>query len=196
MDDHATDTAIQLPPPLIVRSSNDVDLAVYDLGGDGPDLVMVHATGFCAGVWTPVIGRLEGNRQAALDVRGHGRSTVPSVGMDWNGTAEDVLATIDALGLEKPFGIGHSMGGASLVLAEQARPGTFRGMWLYEPIIFPPELNSQASDNPLVAGALRRRAAFESPSSALSNFSSKPPFSLLDPDALAAYVKYGFEEHD
>ncbi|MGB3411569.1 MAG: alpha/beta hydrolase [Microthrixaceae bacterium] len=195
MDDASSSNHPQLPAPQMIQSTNDVELALYDLGGDAEDVLMVHATGFCAGVWLPVAERLGGLHLSALDVRGHGRSTVPQTGMDWNGTAQDVLATVDALGLEEPFGVGHSMGGASLVLAEQARPGTFRGLWLFEPIIFPPELNT-GSDNPLATGARRRRAAFTSASEAFKNFSSKPPFSALDPAALAAYIEYGFEPHD
>ena len=126
----------------------------------------------------------------------YGRSAVPDAGMHWSGTAADVLATIDELGLDRPFGIGHSMGGASLVLAEQARPGTFRGLWIFEPIIFPPSLAGAGGDNPLVAGARRRRADFDSAAAAYDNFASKPPFSVLDPQALAAYVEYGFEPLD
>ncbi|MGB6059167.1 MAG: alpha/beta hydrolase, partial [Microthrixaceae bacterium] len=196
MDDATSSNHLQLPAPQMIGSTNDVELALYDLGGDADDVLMVHATGFCAGVWLPVAERLDGLRLSAVDVRGHGRSTVPQTGMDWNGTAEDVLATVDALGLEKPFGVGHSMGGASLVLAEQARPGTFRGLWLFEPIIFPPDLEMGSGENPLATGARRRRAAFVSASEAFKNFSSKPPFSALDPEALAAYIKYGFEVHD
>lgn len=183
-----------LPPPRQVDSSGGVHLATYDLGGEGPDLLMVHATGFCAGVWSPIAERLTDTRLAALDVRGHGRSSVPEGGMAWEGTADDVLATVDALGLSDVFGVGHSMGGASLVLAEQARPGTFRGLWLFEPIIFPDELRMPTDEeNPLSAGARRRRAVFDSPGAAVQNFASKPPFDALDPAALAAYVEYGFD---
>ena len=54
-------------------------IATYDLGGDGPDLLLVHATGFCAGVWGPVAALLDDFRVTALDVRGHGRSAAPDV---------------------------------------------------------------------------------------------------------------------
>lgn len=184
---------LELPSPIAVTSADGTALATYDLGGPGEDLLFVHATGFCAGVWTPVAERLGGHRRAALDVRGHGRSATPAAGMAWGGTGEDVLATVDALGLDRPFGVGHSMGGASLVLAEQARPGTFRGLWLFEPIIFPPAGRSDGvGPNPLAEGARRRRSRFDDARAAYDNFASKPPLRDLTPEALSAYVRYGF----
>jgi pimeloyl-ACP methyl ester carboxylesterase len=185
-----------LPDPLRAPSSDGVRVAVYDLGGAGPDLLLVHATGFCAGVWTPLAPALtRSNRVVAIDVRGHGRTPAPEAGMDWHGTAADVLAAVDALSLERPFGVGHSMGGASLLLAEQARPGTFRGMWLFEPIVFPTDLEgARSGSNPLAEGARRRRARFDSAEAAFDNFAAKPPLSALHPAALAAYVRDGFEE--
>jgi len=186
-----------LPEPRFVPSTGDVRVATYDLGGTGGDVLMVHATGFCAGVWTATAHHLDGvGRLAALDVRGHGRSSTPAGGMDWHGTADDVLAAVDALGLERPFGVGHSMGGASLLLAEQARPGTFRGLWLFEPIVFPPLDLDGEPPNPLAEGARRRRTTFASADDAYANFASKPPLSELHPAALAAYVEHGFEELD
>jgi pimeloyl-ACP methyl ester carboxylesterase len=194
MHDRQPDSpALELPAPRELSSADGTRIATYDLGGEGDDLLFVHATGFCAGVWTPMMQRLEG-RHVALDVRGHGRSAVPEAGMAWQGTAADVLATVDAYGLRGAIGIGHSMGGASLVLAEQARPGTFRALWIFEPIIFPtggPQPTDD--DNPLVAGARRRRASFPSAQAAYDNFAAKPPFDALAPEALAAYVRDGFE---
>ena len=63
----------------------------------------------------------------ALDLRGHGRSGRPPDGdFAWSGFATDVLTAVDAPRARPPVAFGHSCGGASLLLAEERRPGTFR----------------------------------------------------------------------
>ncbi len=178
-----------------IPSSSGIELTVHDLGGDGPDVVMVHANGFHGLVWTVVAEHLRGFRCWSVDLRAHGDSVLPpGVELDWSGFGDDVFAAVDGLDLERPFGVGHSLGGAALVMAEQRRPGTFRGLWCYEPVIMPPELITEGPvpDNPLSAGARRRRARFASADAAVANFAAKPPFDALDPAALRAYVDHGF----
>jgi pimeloyl-ACP methyl ester carboxylesterase len=169
---------------------------MYDLGGDGPPLVLAHATGFHGHVWLPVVEHLRDRfRCIAFDERGHGDSrTPPGETFEWQHFADDVLAVVDALALEQPMGAGHSAGGAALIMAELARPGTFRSMWCYEPIIMPADPPPAPADNPLSIGARRRREVFPSREDALANFASKPPFDSIAPDALAAYVEYGFDD--
>jgi pimeloyl-ACP methyl ester carboxylesterase len=180
-----------------VRSTGGVELAVHDLGGQGPSLLLCHATGFHGRVWGPVAGHLAGRFHCwAPDLRGHGDATSPDDGsFDWHGFADDVLAVVDALGLEGAVA-GHSKGGAALLLAELARPGTFRALWCFEPIVFPfpPRPPMAAEEHPLAAGALRRREVFPSRQEAEANYRSKPPLAALAPDALHAYVEHGFED--
>jgi pimeloyl-ACP methyl ester carboxylesterase len=182
-----------------VRSTDGVEVTVHDLGGDGPPLLLCHATGFHGLVWAPLAERLADRfRLWALDFRGHGTSSSP-VGhaFAWEGFGDDVLAVVDALGLRRPAAVGHSKGGAALLLAEQARPGTFRALFTYEPIVFPPDARPPGGDdNPLAAGAERRRSTFPSREAAIEHLGSKPPLSSLHPDVLRAYVEHGFEPDD
>ncbi len=164
---------------------------------------MAHATGFCAEIWRPIAERLADSFDCwALDFRGHGRSGVPASGsFDWDGTADDVFSVIGearrSAGVSGPwFGVGHSMGGAALLLAEQRVPGTFRGQWAFEPVVFPPGTFAEGDSNPLAESAARRRAGFESRDAARANYSSKPPMNSFDPDALEAYLDGGLIEAD
>ena len=183
-------------PALVATTPDGVDLAVYDFGGTGPDLLLVHATGFCAGVLRPLARHLAGSfRCRAVDLRGHGRSGRPADGnYDWAGFATDVLTVVDVLGLEGARAVGHSCGGASLLLAEARRPGTFASLYAFEPVVMPErDLPFPLDQNPLSVGARRRRDTFPSTEDAFVNFSSKPPFGGLDPDVLRRYVEDGFE---
>lgn len=191
-----------------IRTSDGVDLAVYDFGpgdpapsADAPPLLLAHATGFHARTWLPVVDRLRSRFHCyAFDERAHGDSSSPPNGdFDWHRFADDALAVIDHFGLRRPFAVGHSCGGALLLLAEIARPGTFRTLYCYEPVILPTDDLPDAAvvgDNALAAGARRRREEFPSLDIALANFASKPPMAGFAPEALRAYVEYGFEPVD
>src|SRR5207245_2366963 len=131
------------------------------------------------------------------DLRGHGDSTAtPAQVSDWNRFGADVLAVIDTLDLAaagRPVvAFGHSMGGAALVLAELARPGTFAGLWLFEPILPPAATVGFEGPNPMSEAAERRREVFESMEAAIENFSTKPPLDVFTPAAMRAYVEHGF----
>jgi pimeloyl-ACP methyl ester carboxylesterase len=174
-----------------------VSLAVHDLGGDGPPALLVHATGFHGRVFGPLARGLRHRMHCvAPDLRGQGSSGVPAgLDFDWIGFGTDVLTAVDALGLEAPIGIGHSCGGAALLLAEQARPGTFSSLYCYEPIVFPTDdPPPREIYEPLAIRARQRREVFATRAEAYANYASKPPLASFDPEVLAAYVEFGFED--
>ena len=180
-----------------VPSSGGVTLALHEHGGEGRPTLLCHATGFHAAVWEPLSDSLgDGFARWAVDFRGHGAATGPAtLDLSWTAMASDVLAAVDAIGAPPGalLGVGHSMGGACLLLAEQARPGTFAGLWLFEPITPPTgAMGPDAGGNALAAGALRRRPSFPSSAEALANFAAKAPLRALRADALHAYVRHGF----
>ena len=196
-----------IPPSFVISPGTDgVELALYDLSSpdvrsDSPVIVLCHATGFCAQAWNPLAAGLRQHtdgplRIVALDFRAHGRSTAPADGnLSWVGVGRDVRTVLDHFEVAHAFGIGHSMGGAALMLAELDQPGTFSGIWAYEPIVIPPDLIENDDGNYLAKSARRRRPVFDSLDAARANFSSKPPMMTFDPEALAGYLDGGFEPH-
>lgn len=190
-----------MPPvaPVPVRhvaSTDGVTLALHDLGGEGPPVLLCHPTGFLAMTWAPLAAALADAAHCwALDFRGHGDSDAPASGdYDWARMADDVLAVADDLGLRGARGAGHSMGGAALVMAEQRRPGTFSRLWLYEPIIPPAVAEGRPRHNPMAEAARRRRPGFADRDQAYANFAAKPPLDVLDPTVLQAYVDFGLRD--
>lgn len=183
-------------PESTFASADRTHLAVHRLGGDGPPLVFAHAAGFHGRVWGPLADRLTtAFRCIAPDLRGHGDSGVADDDLDWRGFAADLLATVDRLGLERPFAVGHSSGATALLLAEQSRPGTFRALYCFEPVLVPadPPLGRDP-DSWLAERARRRRASFASRDKALAHYAARPPLCHLEPEVLRAYVEHGVED--
>jgi pimeloyl-ACP methyl ester carboxylesterase len=187
------------------QTSDGVAIATYDLGGDGPPLLLAHATGFHGRVWLPVARGLRARYHCwSFDARGHGDSApAPDGNYDWDGFGLDVHAVVEVLGLRRGDGkgerlraVGHSCGGAALLLAEEARPGIFEALYCYEPVvpIFEGPPSESPAENPLAAGARRRREVFASRTTAGANYAAKAPFTAFDRAALEAYVEWGFHD--
>ncbi len=181
---------------MLIASSNGARVALHDLGGDGPSVLLTHANGFCGRMWQPVADVLGSMARCwALDFRGHGDSRVsPDEDYRWDGMADDVLAAVDALDPAPRLAAGHSLGGASVLKAEQARPGTFDRAWLYEPVIIPAGTIPPGGVNVLAGIARKRQETFESRRAVHDRYSTRPPLSLLDPEVLGVYVDHGFRE--
>ena len=179
---------------LEIRSVDGVKLNLRPMGGSGPDLLVCHATGFHGLAYRPLAQSLKEHFTVwALDFRGHGSSgAAPGDDYAWSGMGADVAACAAAIGTERLYGFGHSMGGAALLLAERSRPGTFERLFLYEPIVLPRGFFDQPGNNPLSAGARNRREVFDSRAEALARYSSRSPLAVMRADALAAYVEGGF----
>jgi pimeloyl-ACP methyl ester carboxylesterase len=179
----------------MIQSSDGVTVAVHDLGGEGPTILFSHATGLLGRLYTPLARELKGYHGIAIDHRGHGDATAPTNGaFEWTRFRDDTLAVVETLGLRGIYGFGHSMGGAVLLMVEQARPGTFRALALYEPIVFPPDDIPRDGPAAIVMGARRRRREFPSRAAAYENFASKPPLDVLAPEVLRLYVDEGFAD--
>lgn len=186
-----------------VDSTHGARIAVHDLGGEGPPLLIAHATGFCGRAYTPLAALLARHHHVwALDVRGHGESTPPADGdFAWTGMADDVAVAAAAVAATDPgaplHAVGHSMGGAALLLAESRAPGTFATAYLYEPIVPPgPWPDDVVLENPLAEAARRRREVFPGRADALWRYASRPPLGALQAASLAAYIEHGFADLD
>lgn len=181
-----------------IPSTDGVEIALHDLGGSGPPLLLLHATGFHARAYRVVAEGLHRHFHVwAPDLRGHGDSRTPDIALPWRGMADDALAVLDHLGLDEPVrAVGHSMGGATIVNTELRRPGTIRAAWLFEPIIFPGDRALPQRENPIAEIARRRRADFGSFDEVVDRYRTRPLFAGVPEPVLRDYVELGFRETD
>ncbi|THD77562.1 MAG: alpha/beta hydrolase [Phenylobacterium sp.] len=178
-------------------------MAVLEFGpAERPvDVVFSHANGFNARTYRSLLAPLAGEmRILAIDLRGHGATTLPTVieGRDgWAEFRDDLLAFLAAAAAGPVVLAGHSMGGTSSLLAAAAEPERVRGLALFDPVIMAPEMLSQReaiAESPLVQGAMRRRATFASKQAALEAYLGRGAFRTWTPEQVADYVAAGFRE--
>ncbi|MDT7741780.1 MAG: 3-oxoadipate enol-lactonase [Actinomycetota bacterium] len=91
-----------------------VRLHVVDEGpSDAPVVVLLCSLGSTVDMWAPQRRELAGDhRVLAMDTRGHGGSPVPDGPYFVEDLADDVLETLDDLGVDQAAFVGVSLGGA------------------------------------------------------------------------------------
>lgn len=84
--------------------------------GTGRPVVFIHGWAVSSEIWQYQMAHLSARcRCIAYDKRGHGRSSDPGRGYDFDGLAEDLDAVLDRLGIRDGVLVGHSMGPAEIV---------------------------------------------------------------------------------
>ena len=108
----------------------------YDIGGDGPLVVLVPGMGDLRSAYrflAPAL-RQEGYRVACTDLRGHGDSDATFTFYGDVETADDIIALIEEL--EGPaVVVGNSMGAGAAAYAAAERPDLISGLVLVGPFV-------------------------------------------------------------
>lgn len=166
--------------------------------GEGPSLVLLHATGFLPWLWHPIARRLAGKYQIIGPyLCDHRVEDLRKGGVSWALLAEDMIGFLRALRLRDPFLVGHSMGGTVLTLVEALFGPLARKMILIEPIYLPAEVyqaDITVEEHPLAAKSIRRRNRWKDVGEAENYLRSKELFQNWDQEMLDLYIKYGMKE--
>jgi pimeloyl-ACP methyl ester carboxylesterase len=95
--------------------------------GTGRPVVFIHGWTLSSAIWAAQTDRLasDGLRIVAYDRRGHGRSSKPAGGYDYDTLTADLATLMERLDLRDAVLVGHSMG-AGEVVRYLARHGTGR----------------------------------------------------------------------
>jgi len=80
-------------------------------GGAKPTLLLLHGLQAMGLMWLRSAQALESTYDVVMpDFRGHGQSSRSETGLSTDMLVDDMIALLRALGLERPFIVGHSMG--------------------------------------------------------------------------------------
>jgi lipase len=169
-------------------------LGVWEFPGSGPTVLFAHATGFHARCWDQIVCRLPvAWRVIAVDLRGHGRSfQAVRRPTRWKQFGEDVAAIAQTLGLRDAIGVGHSMGGHSVLHSVTLRPETYGSLLLLDPVVMPPRFYGTPLMNDHYTR--KRRNQWSSGEEMFERYQSRAPFSTWDRETLHDYCRYALRE--
>lgn len=173
--------------------------------------MLLHPNGFCAGLFHPLARRLTDRfRPIGVDLRGHGNTNAPTEvpeGFAFDRMAADVAAVLDHLGVDEFVALGESLGGGVCTMLDALRPGAIRRLLLCEAIAFDPAVlaadrpavprrGDAADDGPnfMAVTARKRRAVWPDRATVRASYGGRPPLDALAPEALDAYVRWGFHD--
>jgi pimeloyl-ACP methyl ester carboxylesterase len=102
-------------------------------GGQGPAVILLHGFPQDSTVYRRIGRRLAERFSVVVpDLRGIGASAPASTGFDAPNLAEDVRQLAERLGLDRPFVVGHDIGGIVAYSLARAHPDALRGVMLID----------------------------------------------------------------
>ncbi len=113
---------------------NGIKIHYYRTGGNKPPLVLAHGItddGMC---WSPVAEVLAKDFDVIMvDARGHGKSDAPEDGYTLQNLGSELAGAMQALELDKPILLGHSMGAITTLVMAGLYPTLPRAILLEDP---------------------------------------------------------------
>ncbi|UCH21414.1 MAG: alpha/beta hydrolase [Deltaproteobacteria bacterium] len=181
----------------VIRSQDlgDADLQYLFYDGDGPTIILLHATGFLPWLWHPIARELSGSYKIIAPYFCDHRETDPTKGgLSWMKLADDLCQLCTRLQIKRPFLVGHSMGATVMAMAEAVYGPKAAGIILIEPIFLPRDfykIQIAVEDHPLAGKSIKRRNFWNNASEARNYLKSKGLFKNWDDEMLDLYIKYG-----
>ena len=136
-----------------ITVDKDVRLEVLDWGGSGWSVVLLTGLGNTAHVFDEFAPKLASAYHVyGITRRGYGASSAPDSGYGADRLGDDVIAVLNALKLEKPILVGHSIGGEELSSVGSRYPDRVGGLIYLDaayayafnkgPLVLPPNKQS------------------------------------------------------
>ena len=195
IDNIITQNMKDIQPEILKQSLGGAEIRYLQYPGDGPPLLLLHATGFNPWLWHPVSRSLTDNYRVMAPYFCDHRQAEPETGaVPWRLLAFDLYKLCESLSLDRPYLAGHSMGATVITIAQVTYGLASKGMVLIEPIFLPEELYAVGltlDTHPLASKSIKRRNAWADESEARAYLKSKSLFSKWDEEIIDLYVRHG-----
>ncbi|KAI8145578.1 Alpha/Beta hydrolase protein [Fennellomyces sp. T-0311] len=177
-----------------------------------------HGTGFHKELLHPLMRRLINELRStpiynnididfiSWDMRNHGDSARLNCGLhnsslSWYDLALDTVYIAQEMSSKKVYdkmiGVGHSVGAASLLLAEFVHPRTFDALCPIDPLVRNKILDSQSlSMLATHACTLKRRDTWKDRETCYNSISKRPFWETWNPEALENFIEYGLYDNE
>ncbi|MBM9579020.1 alpha/beta hydrolase [Leptospira sp. 201903070] len=158
-------------------------------------ILLCHANGYSALTYKFYIEELsKTHRVLALDFAGHGESQSTLEFKNWYFFRDQILALIEFENLSDLIGVGHSLGGASLLLASYVVPEKFKKVIANDPVVldFLKVTYAWIFHNPLAMVAIKRRREFKDLETVRKIYKRTPSFSRWDNTIYEDYLQSCF----
>lgn len=135
--------------------SHGIDIR-YEVTGEGPPVVLGHSFLASSDMWAPQVPALAERYQVInIDARGHGASGTASRSFTLYEMVDDVVAVLDAVGVERAIWAGLSVGGMVALRAALEVPSRVGGLVLLDTDAGPEGLGKRLKYAALAAAARR-----------------------------------------
>lgn len=168
--------------------------------GDGPPLVLLHATGLLPWLWHPIARALSPKYRIIAPYFCDHRSSEPDQGgLSWLLLAEDLKSLCETLSLGQPYLAGHSMGATVITIAHAFLGLPAEKIVLIEPILLPQNIYTMkltVGQHPLASRSIKRRSTWKNAEEARGYLRSKKLFDRWDDEMRELYIRYGMVAGD
>ena len=178
--------------------------------GAGPPVILLHGGLGHSGNYFHQLGALRdsGRRVVLIDSRGHGRSTRDAKPYSYERMADDVLAVMDALGVERAAFVGWSDGACIALDVARRRPERVSGVFFFGCNVDPSGTKALDERNPLLGRCFSRHmkdyAQLSATPNDIESFAAavmemqrtQPNYSAADLAAIEVPVTIVHAEHD